>query len=178
MLKSILDSNKLKFIILCFILCPILYIIIAFKVEYINIGIFNSYNKKVVLKSYTKDNKKLAHESWAILREINSDISYDVDKNAVDYVSRFDLNCTKEKWLFIGNSHSKDIFNIFYYSDFYNNYQFSRIGCQIKDKLFDEIKLYPDFINCDKLIISTRYSHGHSNINYLEEFIKIFLIKK
>ena len=178
MLKNILDLNKIKVTFFCFLLCPLFYITIASKIEFVKIGIFNPYNKKIVLKSYTKDNKKLALESWNILRKINADITYDVDNNIADYVSRFELNCTKEKWLFIGNSHSKDFFNIFYYSDFSNNYQFSRIGCQIKEKLYNELKFYPDFINCDMLIISTRYSPGHSNIKYLEELIKNISHKK
>ena len=86
---------------------------------------FAAYKNKIVLdrlssiglSDYETNNKKLQRDSWAILHRITGADNYSQENNAVDRENNFDLSSNKKRVLVVGNSHSKDMFNVFYHSD-------------------------------------------------------------
>ena len=84
------------------------------------------------------------------------------------------------KVLFIGDSHSKDMFNVFYLNkELFYNFEFSRIGSDTKndfqfgrdnvDKLIND----PNFLKSDYIVISDRFSKNElSHLPDIIDFLK------
>lgn len=76
----------------------------------------------------------------------------------------------QSKVLFIGDSHSKDMFNVFYQNiGLFPKYQFSRLGFSIATDLFDYLVRNNLFSQAEIIIISDRFDNR--DVNRLEDLI-------
>ncbi|MDP4547780.1 acyltransferase family protein [Marinobacter sp. MDS2] len=111
--------------------------------------------------SYEPDNRALQKQSWDILKQITGDESYSVENNKSDEESWFYGNTTQHKILLVGNSHSKDLFNVLYNSEYVRDQiSISRYGVQIRYLADPTHKFYrsKNLENSDIVLISSRYS--------------------
>ncbi|MEC8230507.1 MAG: acyltransferase family protein [Pseudomonadota bacterium] len=123
----------------------------------LSLGTFNPLY--VSLHKYESDNVQLRRESWSILREITADDGYKYTNNAADQTLWFNENDNRPRILVVGNSHSKDMFNILHFSNFNDSYQLARYGEQIRE-LVDTHAFYnsPNYANADIIFISTQFN--------------------
>jgi peptidoglycan/LPS O-acetylase OafA/YrhL len=113
------------------------------------------------LLSYEFDNRKLQQESWDILRDRSENTEYKVDSNDYDSELWFDLRSTKQRLLVVGNSHSKDIFNVLYNSKTASKrYQLARYGVQIKDldRRAHDFYSSNNYLESEVILLATRFS--------------------
>ena len=68
------------------------------------------------VKGFEHDNGDLQIDSWHILRKLYNDKSYGPWSSAIGMENHFDPTSSKIPMLIVGNSHSKDLFNVFHYS--------------------------------------------------------------
>ena len=131
------------------------------KATDINSGILNPYRAlhSLNLGGYVANNRTLQVESWDILRELSGDSNYTISNNAFDNELWFDMSAKGRKILVVGNSHSKDIFNLLHQSDeFLLDNQVARFGEQIRQ--IDESHWFWDSRNyqvASHIVIATRY---------------------
>ena len=96
----------------------------------------NNFSVKFNQKGYIFDNAILLEDSWSILGD-KLDIyfpKYGVENNNIDNELWFDLSDSRPKVLLVGNSHSKDFYNVLYYSDdAKENIQLARYGTEIRN---------------------------------------------
>jgi len=145
-----------------------------FKNDFQWVGTLNPLN--IELADYTRDNKKLQKSSWDILRNISGDIDYSVKNNLYDEKLWFDLSNNKLKLLLVGNSHSKDLFNVMWYSiEVKSNFDFARYGVQLSELNYNH-KMFssPNYINSQIVVLVTRFSKWDINNlkNIIEKIIK------
>jgi len=122
--------------------------------------------------SYEPDNKVLQRQSWKILKEITGEQSYSVQDNAVDGHGWSHGQSDHTNILLVGNSHSKDLFNVLYYSRYLSEgLNMSRYGSQIRDLSDSNNRFYTseNFFDADIVILVSRYSE--SDISELETVI-------
>ena len=95
----------------------------------------NEYSKKFDKHGYIFDNSRLIEDSWSILGKklgIYYPL-YSVSNNEIDNELWFDLDDSRQKVLIVGNSHSKDFYNVLHHSDHAKaNLQLARYGTQIE----------------------------------------------
>jgi hypothetical protein len=128
----------------------------------INSGYFNPYHKlkNVNMGKYEADNKFLQQQSWDILRDLSQNNTNSVSGNNFDYELWYDDNSQKNKVLVVGNSHSKDVFNILYQSSvFSQSYQVARFGEQIRNlNSSHDFWQSKNYLAADTIMIATRYN--------------------
>jgi len=140
-------------------------------------GKLNPYNVSIDYLNYSADNKALQNSSWENLKAIANDRSYFISKNAFDQESWFNLSDQREKVLVVGNSHSKDLFNVLLKSKrFALNYQIARYGVPIGDLEQKHIFFNsPNFLASDIVVIATKYDdHDLENIDQLIQLLNQF----
>ncbi|MBJ7265769.1 acyltransferase [Idiomarina abyssalis] len=140
-----------------------------------NIGFLNPLNETINIGSYEEDNKKLQRNSWSILKSISGNPDYSVENNSFDMKPWFDDDFEGRKVLVIGNSHSKDFFNVLYSNlKQGEDFQVARFGVQIRNlesghRLFDS----PNFLSSDTIVIATRYREADvENLKWLIKFLQ------
>jgi peptidoglycan/LPS O-acetylase OafA/YrhL len=115
-----------------------------------------SFIEDLALGSYEPDNHKLRVESWQLIRghakELNGGTMPETLKDAV----WFEAEDPRKKMLFVGNSHSKDLYNIFYHTSASQNYQLGRYGVQIHE-ISEEFFNHPDLLASDVVVIASLY---------------------
>lgn len=103
---------------------------------------FPAYNNDVIaeklsqigIEEFEPSNRTLQLESWELLRQIHADENYGILDNPADKRNNFDLSSNKSRLLLVGNSHSKDMFNIFHYSDeLSQKFDVARYGIDLKN---------------------------------------------
>ncbi len=132
----------------------------------INPGIFHPANASITFGEYVRDNKLLQKKSWGILRELSDNQSYGVKNNDFDEKKWFVQPDKRRNILVVGNSHSKDVFNILFNSEtVQSKYQVARYGAQISD-LSSSYSLWnsPNYHASDYVIIASRI-----NVNDVEK---------
>jgi hypothetical protein len=110
------------------------------------------------LGAYTADNKVLQEESMAILKSISK--PHGVDEYEHDHLW-FSPGDPRRKILLVGNSHSKDLFNVFWFSESVRNvFQIARYGCQIKELNSRAAPIFssPNYRAADIIIIVSSFS--------------------
>lgn len=131
-------------------------------------------------KNYQLDNKILQDQSWEHLRALSHNDRYVVDNNEYDDKLWFLKNDQREKLLLVGNSHSKDIYNVLINSNYgKSRYQIARYGTQIMSLTKKDSGLFtsPNYKNSDIVMLVSRYSS--SDIDQLEQVVqKIMKDKK
>lgn len=126
---------------------------------------------EVNVGDYNRDNIQLRKESWEPLRSLTRDPNYAYVNNTVDKNNWFDLENKKNKLLIVGNSQSKDIYNMFRGSEIAQHFQIARFGAQIRDiKFGDSFFDSENYRNAELVVIATQYS-GDDLLN-LEYIIK------
>ena len=141
-------------------------------------------NKQYDLKLIQSDNSFLAEQSNIFLENKNK-YSWRKSKNIFSFKNdykNFSPMFTNEdniKVLFIGDSFSKDIFNVFYtHKDFYKDYEFSRYGINLSDINTKRLRylLESEVFQKAKIIyFSSRYKENE--IHYLENWINLLEIQ-
>jgi peptidoglycan/LPS O-acetylase OafA/YrhL len=106
---------------------------------------------------YQPDNRELGAESWSQLRALSGDAEYGVDNNAFDTTLWFDDADPRVRLLIVGNSHSKDIFNVLTSSgQTMEQFQIARFGSEIFNldkRLFDS----PNYGVADVIMFVSQY---------------------
>lgn len=190
------DILKTLSILLCFLISIITYNIIEnkFRVKKIKYSlllflllILTIFFSKILFQENTKntiynlDNYHLADESLFYLRN-KKKISFRKSKNIFSFKNdslifspQFDIKNNKQKVLIVGDSHSKDLFNMFKTNENkFNEFEFARYGININDfenyrkDYFLKSKI---FKNADYIFFSQRYKE--SDLKYLKELIEI-----
>jgi peptidoglycan/LPS O-acetylase OafA/YrhL len=86
---------------------------------------------QISLGAYTVDNHELSEKSVSILRTISE--PYGQDEYEQHHLW-FNLADPRPKVLLVGNSHSNDLFNVFWFSESVASaFQIARYGCQVKE---------------------------------------------
>ncbi len=109
---------------------------------------------------YEWDNRAIRNESWSILREMAGDERYRATSNAYDRIAEFDPEDNRENMLIVGNSHSKDFFNILYFSELAaDKFELARFGTQIR-RIAGQHDLYDTnlYEQADRIVLITEYS--------------------
>jgi peptidoglycan/LPS O-acetylase OafA/YrhL len=111
------------------------------------------------LPNYVFDNRALQRDSWLPLRELSRDERYGVDNNSFDNQSWFS-ETESPKILLVGNSHSKDLYNLMLSSEEARAaFEFARYGTQISELEGKVPSLFqlPNYVKADVIMIATRY---------------------
>ena len=147
------------------------------KSEELKPGNFNPIHRlhDIQIGNYVANNKLLQQESWKILRDLSKDDEYSAQNNEYDNKLWYDLNLSNKGIIIVGNSHSKDMYNILSQNEtFTTNYQIARYGLQIRD-LNDGHKFWnsPNYINSSYVFIATRYNElDTANLSYVIKKVK------
>ena len=113
----------------------------------------------VQILDYRYDNQDLRDESWGPLRARSGDSAYGRDNNDSDRTAWFDPQDKRPNLLVVGNSHSKDIYNILANSRYADEAEIARFGTDIApaaQTLFDT----PNYVAADIIVIASRYQDG------------------
>lgn len=116
------------------------------------VGVLNKLNKY----DFANENRELRLQSWQPLKALSRNENYSLDNNEFDNKKWFDND--KRQILLIGNSHSKDMFNVFSSSTRYSkDYRFTRYGIELKD-LHSNHALYesPNFSMANLIVIASK----------------------
>lgn len=135
-----------------------------------------SWYRELSQFSYQPDNRILQKESWHLLRELTGSDRYGVESNLHDSKLWFDMNDQREKILLVGNSHSKDLYNVLINSvTTSKSFQVARYGVNIRMLSSMSAPLYSsqNFVNADIIIIVSRYSR--EDVSSLERVVKNIL---
>ena len=126
------------------------------------------------LPNYVFDNRALQRDSWSPLRELSQDEKYGVDNNPFDNQLWFS-ETKSPKILLVGNSHSKDFYNVMLSSkEATLAFEFARYGTQISE-LQDKVPSFfhvPNYVKADVIMIVTRYDRH--DIDALPDLIRRF----
>lgn len=122
---------------------------------------YNKYQKinnalaNIGITDFEHNNKILQGQSWQTLRELSNKTKNSSANNL--YFSN--LESEKKKVLLVGNSHSKDLFNVLYRSnELKENFDIGRLGIQIENidtKFYDSIF----YRNSEIVILVSRFSN-------------------
>lgn len=113
---------------------------------------------------YEIDNEKLRQESWKILRSLSNDEEYAVVDDLYNQSARFSINTNSTKVLIIGNSHSKDLFNLFAQNQkLFPQFEFARYGVHVAclgDAARATFFRAPAYKSADVILVSTRWTES------------------
>jgi len=190
------DLLKALSVIICFLISFITYLFIEKKFREIHVGhslsIFfllillliiskQFFKPEYKLKIYNTDNYFLGFESSSYLRNKNkfslrkSKNIFSFKNDSKNYSPQFDNKNNKLKVFIVGDSHSKDLFNIFITNkDRYQDMEFARYGINLKDlKNYrkDVFVNSHNFINADYILFSQRYVE--TDLNYIKDLIDL-----
>lgn len=135
--------------------------------------------------AYIADNRKLQSYSWSILRAKADDESYAVSNNAFDQKMWFGESDARKNILLVGNSHSKDLYNVMFYNKkLRERYQIARFGTQIRDLLEEEsFWQSKNYLAAGNILIVSRYTEDDVAVlpKVIERMLvdgkEIFLVK-
>ncbi len=108
------------------------------------------------------NNTGLQDDTWNYIAGIAKDPDYFVEYNTVDNELWFKSDDSREKVLLVGNSHAKDMFNVFYNAEELNKeYEFARYGIQIH-QLVDNKRFFdsPNMQAADIVVVVSKYNNA------------------
>ena len=125
--------------------------------KYTNI---NQKLRSMGVSDFDHINARLAGESWGLLRDLTSNPNYFIDKNAEDKSHFAGMNSGEVKrLLLVGNSFSKDIFNVLSHSDeVRERFEIARYGIQLHD-IDAEFYTTTSYKNADVLMLAAWLFH-------------------
>lgn len=107
---------------------------------------------------YDFDNQRLQEDAWILLEHKTGDPTYRVENNPADQRLWFS-DARRPNLLVVGNSHSKDMYNVLSLSDVAKQYEIARYGIQLR-ALADPAHVFyqsSNFRAADVVVLSTRY---------------------
>lgn len=130
-----------------------------------------------VIANYEDRKEEQAYESWELLREITDDPMYFLVDNAPDREPWFDANDDRANLLVVGNSHSKDLFSLLWYSKgVQRHFELARFGAQIgalkKGHAFFDT---PNYRDAHVVMLSSRFIPQRGDVSILESLIERML---
>jgi peptidoglycan/LPS O-acetylase OafA/YrhL len=131
---------------------------------------------QLLIRNYEPDNRLLQTQSWEPLRKLSGNNEYAVENNSYDRRLWFTPDDNRQKLLVIGNSFSKDLYNILINSDDAKScFQIARYGTQIKNLISSppEALDSPNYKAADVVMIASRYDAGDSDT--LEKVVEILI---
>jgi len=106
---------------------------------------------------YQPDNRELGANSWRYLREISGDENYGVEQNIYDRTLWFDESDKRMRLLLVGNSHSKDMFNVLKNSEqTMSQFQVARFGAEISN-IDENLFASPNYRLADVIMFVSQY---------------------
>jgi len=136
--------------------------------EYREIAYYDRINN-LDLGGYHFNNAELQQLSWSDLRELSGDESYQTEDNPFDNELWYEAGDEREKALLVGNSHSKDLYNVFANSrKISEQFQIARYGTQVRD-IDETFFSSPNYISSDLVVIVSRYREA--DLDYLEDVV-------
>lgn len=139
-----------------------------------------SWYANLFQKDYQPDNSILQTKSWEHLIELSGNDRYGIEHNEYDEKLWFLKNDERENLLLVGNSHSKDIYNILINSNYAKSrYQIARYGVQIRRLTKKDSGLFssPNYKHSDIVMLVSRYEGN--DVARLEQVVqKIIKDKK
>lgn len=127
---------------------------------------------KFQIQQYQSDNEIIKNQSWVPLREKSGNEKYGVANNEFDNTSWFSSSA-RRKILIVGNSHSKDMYNVLTNSEkITESYEIARYGLQIADLLDRQHEIYqsPNYVGAEFIMISSRFEKGE--LGLLKEVVE------
>jgi peptidoglycan/LPS O-acetylase OafA/YrhL len=120
-------------------------------------GQFNPLNEI----SGAVENKNLQQESWGLLRQVSGDIEYGNYNNPYDLEDWVDKSNNKRRLLVVGNSHSKDLYNVLVHSEgAVEQFEIARYGARLRNiSKSERFWRSPNYIQADVVIISHRFKN-------------------
>lgn len=124
---------------------------------------------KSLIAGYEPDNEKLLDETWVLVKE---------------RPRRFKSPDTTAKILIVGNSHAKDLYNVFATNpSFFPNYEFVRYPMQISyfskpHRLADKFFKNSAYREADVIFISTRYLESRKELQGINDIQGLDLLAK
>ncbi|WP_298775748.1 acyltransferase family protein [uncultured Shewanella sp.] len=116
-----------------------------------------SPDKQLIVKAYRADNRALQIASWDWLKQRTMTSDYGVTDNAFDRIHWFDLNDSRQRLLIVGNSHSKDMYNVLKRSEVAHQYfQVARFGTELNE-LEDNFYQTPNYQTSDVVMYVSQY---------------------
>ena len=112
----------------------------------------------LLIMNYQPENQRLQSATWQPLRK-RSGGQYGIDQNSFDRVSWFDPADPRKGLLLVGNSFSKDLYNVLINSDTATeHFQLARFGAQISeiDRSFFQS---PNYAQAKFVVIATRFTN-------------------
>jgi peptidoglycan/LPS O-acetylase OafA/YrhL len=197
--EKLTDYKKFFLLILCFTISILTYFFIEKKFRKIKLKyslylfcflvffliIFKTlYNIEKKNKIFNLDNYFLADDSSYYLKNQNK-LSirkikniYSFENDSKNYSPQFSIHNNKIKILIVGDSHSKDLFNIFKTNeDKFTDLEFARYGINLVDLNNNRKDIFVNsynFINSDYIFFSQRYKEN--DLDYINDLI--YLAKK
>ncbi|MGS0695254.1 acyltransferase family protein [Shewanella sp. 0m-4] len=111
----------------------------------------------LMVKSYQPDNRELGANSWDYLRALSGNQDYGVDKNLYDRTQWFDADDDRQRLLIVGNSHSKDLFNVLSSSEAsLAQFQLARFGTEI-GHIDESFFSSPNYRLADTIMLASQY---------------------
>ena len=191
------DIKKIIFIILCFLLSILSYNIIEkkfrkkttsislylflFLIIFLVVSDYAVNQKKDKFPTYVLDNFYLADESSIFLKDKSK---YSITKkrnifsfqdDSLKYSPQFNVESKKNKILIVGDSHSKDLFNIFETNkNLFSNFEFARYGINLVDFSNYRKNIFLEsfnFKNADYIIFTARYKK--ESIVFINQLIEL-----
>ena len=192
------DLKKIILIIICFILSIFSYILVEVKFRgkktiysiylFILLVIFLFFmnliinNKKESYSKFNLDNFYLADRSQNLLKNKNvfslrkSKNIFSTNGDSKKFSPQFNSKNKKIKVLIVGDSYSKDLFNIFQTNkNLFNDYEFARYGINLIDLKSHRKQILENsfnFINADFIFYTQRFKN-EKDINNLTDLIHI-----
>lgn len=125
---------------------------------------------ETMVKLYQPDNRELGANSWEPLRGLSGDEDYGVSQNRYDQQQWFDVKDTRKRLLIVGNSHSKDMFNVLMSSQLTaKRFQIARFGTELAD-IGEALFLSPNYQLADVVMFVSQYKP--SDLAVFEQIIE------
>lgn len=121
----------------------------------------------------TPSNRELGEQSWDNLRQLTGQPEYFILNNPHDETLWFDEEDQRINLLIVGNSHSKDLFNLLWYSEHARRtFEVGRYGVQIgMIRSNHPFFASPNYIEADWIMIASRMQDYRSDADRLEDVI-------
>jgi peptidoglycan/LPS O-acetylase OafA/YrhL len=112
----------------------------------------------LLVMDYQPENRTLQAQTWQPLRERSGSSRYGVDRNRFDRVPWFDPDDPRQGLLIVGNSFSKDLYNVLTNSDSATeHFQVARFGTQISE-VDGGFFAAPNYVLSKVVVIATRFT--------------------
>jgi hypothetical protein len=135
-----------------------------------------SIYQRLSVANYQPDNRLLQQQTWTNLRKLSGTNNYGGENNDFDRTLWYQAKDGRRRLLVVGNSHSKDLYNVLRHSVFANrHFQIARFGIQVSDMLDEASGFFssPNYMQSDIVMVASRYSKN--DLSSMESIVKKIL---